>query len=376
MAWNEPGGNNNDPWGGKRNDQGPPDLDEVFKKLNEKISGFFGGGGSGGSNNDSVSGLMGFVVGVLAILYVLAGFYTIDQQERTVILRLGSFLEINTAGWHWNAPVIDRRYTENVTKVRTESHKALMLTKDENIVDVTISMQYVVSDVKAFVLNVRNPETSLAQAGESALRHVVGSATMDEVLTTGRQQVADDVMERLQRYLDSYGTGLLISQVNIEDAQPPKQVQAAFDDVIKAKEDEERLQNEAQGYANGMIPEARGNAARQVQEATAYKEQVVARATGEADRFTKLLTEYKRAPKVTRERLYIDAVEEVMQNSSKVLVNSESGNNLMYLPLDKMVQQGGAISRSNADLNDTDVRALTDQVLEDLRQRGVVRESR
>jgi len=234
---------------------------------------------------------------------------------------------------------------------------------------VNLSVQYIINNPENFVLKVRSPEASLEQATNSALRHVVGGSSMDPVLTEGRAQIAQDVRQRLQRYLDSYETGIYVTTVNVDDAQPPNQVQAAFDDVIKAREDEERVKNEAQAYANGIIPEARGRAQRQLEEANAYKERVVARALGETDRFSALLTEYRKAPAVTRERLYIDAIETVYSNTSKVLIDVKDGNNLLYLPLDKMAAGAVAAQASGARaLEPQDLREIADQVTEQLRR--------
>jgi membrane protease subunit HflK len=293
MAWNEPGGGNNkpkDPWGG--GDQGPPDLDEALKKLQEKIGGLFGGGGGGGASSGApnISGklLLVILTGAL-VVWSLLGFYQVDQQERAVVLRFGKYNDTVQPGLEWNPPLIDEIIKVNTTKVRSVSFREIMLTQDENIVEVNLSVQYIIDDTEKFVLRVRDPERSLQHATQSALRHVVGGTDMDLVLTEGRAQIAIEVQERLQQYLDSYNTGIRVSKVNVDDSQPPSQVQAAFDDVIKAREDEERVKNEAQAYANGIIPEARGSAQRQFEEAGAYKEQVIAKAEGEADRLNKLL---------------------------------------------------------------------------------------
>lgn len=387
MAWNEPGKNGRDPWGGgNRNDQGPPDLDEVMKKLQEGLNGLFGKKKSGGSDNESQGGgfnLSPKAIGVLGLIivfgYAALGFYKVDEQERAVVLRFGEFLETKTPGLRWNAPIIDEVNTVNVTRVRTHTTQGVMLTEDENIVDVTLGVQYVVSDPKSYLLNVREPDVTLTHATDSAIRHVVGSAEMGGVISEGREVLGSDVQERLQRYLESYQAGLRVVKVNIENSQPPRQVQSAFDDVIKAREDEQRLKNQAEAYANGIIPEARGRAQRVLEEANAYREQVVARAQGEADRFLKLYAEYAKAPEVTRQRLYIDAVQEVMQRSSKVMVDVSSGSNIMYLPLDRIAGQiapslaNSARSTSSVTgsggLNPTDIRSLTDQVLAELRAR-------
>jgi membrane protease subunit HflK len=382
MAWNEPGGNGKkpqDPWGG--GDQGPPDLDEVLRKLQEKLSGLFGGGGgsgsgpsSGGGASMAVSGgvLLVIVLGIL-LVWAMMGFYTIDQQERGVVLRFGRYSETVQPGLQWNPPLIDTVTKVNVTRVNNATHREKMLTEDENIVEVNLSVQYLINQPENFVLKVRAPERSLMHATESALRHVVGGSAMDYVLTDGRAQLAIDVQQRLQGYLDYYETGILVSKVNIDDAKPPSEVQEAFDDVIKAREDEERVKNEAQAYANGIIPEARGAAQRQIEESNAYKEEVVANAFGEADRFNKLLTEYRKAPEVTRQRLYLDAVEEVMSNTSKVMVDVEGGNNMMYLPLDRLMEQSGKVQTRGGDGSGIDIRELTDQIYEQIRRDNAAR---
>jgi membrane protease subunit HflK len=369
MAWNEPGGGkDNDPWGGKN--QGPPDLDEALKKLQEKLASIFGGGKkSNGDNGGEIkigASTLAIIAVLAAIVWGLFGFYQVDQQERAVVLRLGVFHETVMPGLRWNPPLVDEVNKVNVTKVRGVTSRGQMLTEDENIVDISLSVQYTVVDPANFLLKVKDPELSLEQALESALRHVVGSSKMDQVITDGREQIAVDTQQRLQRYLYTYQSGILVAKVNIEDAQAPSQVQDAFDDVTRAKEDRERLKNEAEAYANGIIPEARGAAQRQLEEAQAYKEQVVARSDGEAQRFTKLLLEYRKAPKVTRERLYIDTLETLYSDATKVMVDIDGGNNMMYLPLDKLMDRS-VIGRSGSQ-EDPDIRALTDKVVEQLRR--------
>jgi len=385
MAWNEPGGGGNkprDPWGG--NDQGPPDLDEVLKKLQERINGLFGGGSRGSGTNGGSSGgssgggmFSGALISVIGAgiltVWALMGFYQLDQQERAVVLRFGQFAGTLQPGLQWNPPLIDEVITVNTTKVRAASLREVMLTQDENIVEVNMSLQYVIDDIEKFVLRVRDPEISLQHAAQSALRHVVGDTTMDLVLTEGRAVLALEVRDRLQGYLDNYGTGIRVAKINIDESKPPTQVQGAFDDVIKAREDEERVKNEAQSYANGIVPEARGRAQRMMEESNAYREQVLATAEGEADRFKRLLAEYQKAPEVTRERLYLDAMQVVMGNTSKVLVDVEGGNNVMYLPLDKLVSQGGnlrqsATGSSRTGLSESALRQITERVTEQLRR--------
>jgi membrane protease subunit HflK len=376
MSWNEPGGGGNrprDPWGG--NDQGPPDLDEALKKLQKRLNGLFGGGGGGaGGGNSRLSGaLIGVVLAGAVTIWALLGFYQLDQQERAVVLRFGEYYGILQPGLQWNPPLIDEVITVNTTKIRAVSLREVMLTKDENIIEVSMSVQYVIDDPEKFVLEVRDPEISLQHAAQSALRHVVGDTTMDLALTEGRAAIGIEVRDRLQSYVSDYGTGILISKINIDESKPPAQVQGAFDDVIKAREDEERVKNEAQSYANGIVPEARGRAQRALEEASAYRDQVVAQAEGEADRFNQLLTEYQKAPEVTRDRLYLDAMQQVMGNTNKVMIDVEGGNNVLYLPLDKMVpaatgNRASALGSSAAGLSERDLRNLTERVTEELRR--------
>jgi membrane protease subunit HflK len=345
MAWNEPG-KDKDPWGGGRGgkNEGPPALDEAFRKLQDKLNGMFGGG-SGNSGRSGGNGAFGslLVIAVIValVIYFLAGFYQVDAKERAVVLQFGAFKEIKDQGLNWNAPLITKVFKVDVTTEKQYPSQGLMLTQDESIVELPITVQYNVSDVQAYVLNVRDPEVSLRHAADSALRHVVGSTNLNQVLSDGRQRVAAEVKQRIQNYLDNYGAGILVRDVNIQEGRPPQEVRAAFDDVIKAKEDEERLKNQAQAYSNEVIPQARGRAQRMLEEAEAYRAEVVARAEGESDRFLKLLEEYKRAPDVTRERLYIEAMEKVMGTTSKVMVDVKGGNNMLYLPLDRLVQPQG-----------------------------------
>ncbi|MCV6604488.1 MAG: FtsH protease activity modulator HflK [Porticoccaceae bacterium] len=338
MAWNEPGGGRDrDPWGGKKGGEGPPDLDEALQKLKERFGGLFGG--SGGNGGKGVSGaLVGVVIGALLVIWGLMGFYQIDAKEQAVILRLGKFQEVKGPGLQWNPPVIDSVTKVLVTEEREYRSKGLMLTQDESIVSVPLTVQYNIKDSKDFVLNVKDPEVSLRHATESAIRHVVGSTTTSDVLSEGRSALAGETRSRLQEYLDNYQSGIYITQVNILEAEPPTQVKAAFDDVISAKENKDQYKNQAEAYSNEVIPKARGTAQRLIQEATAYRDRVIAEAEGQAQRFEKLLVEYQKAPEVTRQRLYIDTVQEVMGNSTKVMVDVEGGNNMLYLPLDRLVE--------------------------------------
>ncbi|MEQ8858797.1 MAG: FtsH protease activity modulator HflK [Pseudomonadales bacterium] len=378
MAWNEPGGGK-DPWG-NRGDQGPPDLDEAFKKLQAQLAGIFGGGGGGGGGGMPGINLrlFGLILVAVAVVYGFFGLYQIDQGERGVVFRFGAVQEdVVMPGLHWNPPVIDVVQKVNVTRVNSHSHQALMLTEDENIVDVALTVQYVANDPIAYLVNVRAPRSSLTQATESALRHVVGSSMMDDVITAGRAAIAVEVQERLQAYLDNYGTGIRLDKVNIDRSAPPNQVADAFNDVQKAKEDEQRFINEANAYAESIIPEARGEAQQFIEQANAYRDRVVARSEGEADRFNKLLAEYQQATEVTRDRLYIDAMETVLGNTTKVMIAVEGGNNIMYLPLDKLVQGGG--SGATAGVSQDSIRNIADSIVRELNDRissGRVRDTR
>jgi modulator of FtsH protease HflK len=348
MAWNEPGGGKDkDPWGQRGGDQGPPDLDEAFRKLQNQLAGIFGGrGGSGGGSGGASLNPRTFAIaaGVLGLLYVLSGLYQIDQQERGVVFRFGAVQPgVVMPGLHWYPRFVERVETVNVTQVNSIRHQALMLTQDENIVDVTLTVQFVIDNPIDYVTKVRDPEASLENAAESALRHVVGGTQMDNVITEGRAAIALEVAERLQTYLNRYGTGILVSKANIDQSVPPKQVQDAFDDVQRAKEDEARFVNEATAYRESVVPEARGDAQKEILQAEAYRDQVIARAEGETRRFNAVLAEYNQAKQVTRDRLYIDAMESVLSKSSKVMVDVKNGSNLLYLPLDKLTtQQAGS----------------------------------
>ncbi|TFF41857.1 FtsH protease activity modulator HflK [Pseudomonas sp. RIT623] len=381
MAWNEPGGNSNnqDPWGGRRNGgggggdkKGPPDLDEAFRKLQDSLNGMFGSGkkrGGGGDRNIGKGGgygLLGIGLAALAAIWLYNAVYVVDEQEQAVVLRFGKYYETVGPGLNIYFPPIDRKYMENVTRERAYTKQGQMLTEDENIVEVPLTVQYRISNLQDFVLNVDQPEVSLQHATDSALRHVVGSTSMDQVLTEGREQMAVDIRERLQRFLDTYRTGITVTQVNVQSAAAPREVQEAFDDVIRAREDEQRARNQAESYANGVVPEARGQAQRIIEDANGYRDEVIARAKGEADRFSKLVTEYRKAPEVTRQRLYLDTMQEVYSNSSKVLVTAKDGqNNLLYLPLDKMVEgsrsnPAAPVSSVSPSVNDAAARAAQD----------------
>ena len=357
MAWNEPGGGDDkDPWG-NRGEQGPPDLDEAFKKLQNSLSEMFGGGrrgssgGSGGASGFNWN-LVFLAVGVLLLIWVFMGVYIIDQQERGIVLRFGKALPGEVMpGLHWNPPLIDKVLKANVTRVRSIQHNQKMLTKDENIVKVKMSVQYIIGNIRNYLLQVSDPDETLTEATESALRHEVGSSDMNDVLTEGRADLAVRVQHRVQDYMDKYGTGIEVRQVIIDETAPPDEVRAAFDDVIKAREDEIRYKNEADAYANQIIPVARGQAEKILQQAQGYEQRVVAESKGEAERFNKLYAQYKRAPQVTRDRMYLDAMQDIYTNSSKVVVDIKNGNNLLYLPLDKLMSgadSGPSLSNSSS----------------------------
>lgn len=376
MAWNEPGNSNdNDPWGGggRGGNQGPPDIDEVIKNITKKFSGLFGGSGNGGSNSSGappgrrrglgggiLAGLLAFVV----VAWAFIGFYIVDEAERGVVLRFGEVLEdIVQPGLHWNPPIVDDVNLVNVSELNAKTYEnRAMLTTDENIIDIAVTVQYLIRDPVNYVIAVQNPERSLDNAAESAIRHVVGGNFMDQILTTGRDRVADDVQDRLQDYMDVYNTGIFVSQVNVVDAQPPDAVRPAFDDVIRAREDEQRAQNEAQQYSNQIIPTARGNAQRQIEQASAYREEAVAKAQGDASRFKQLLTEYSKAPQVTRQRLYIESLQDVMTASSKIMIDVEGGNNMLYVPLDKILEQNSSPLGSNRSRTSQEWRELANEL--------------
>ncbi len=349
MAWNEPGSNNRDPWnqnggnkgGGGGNNQGPPDLDEIIKRLKARFAGKGGGRGtsSGGPSLPKLAGSAGILAGVVGLLWVSSGFYTIDEQERGVVFRFGAYTATTEPGLRWHLPFpFEKVEKVNLTGVRSVSDRAVMLTQDENIIDVDLAVQYRVSSAYEYLVNVDDPDLTLRQATKAVVREVVGSSPMDFVLNEGRQAVADRAKVSLQERLEEYKAGLIVTEVNLKQVQPPEAVQAAFADVIKAREDLERQKNEAESYANDRLPKARGAAARDLAEAAAYKDQIVAKAEGDAARFTSLVTEYRKAPQVTRQRIYIDTMSEVYRRSNKVLVDVDKGSPMFYLPLDQMMK--------------------------------------
>lgn len=358
MAWNDPGGRDDDPWSRSSN-QGPPDLDEAFRRFQSKLSSVFGGSGGGSGGWVPNWKTVGLGAVVLVAVYFALGIYQLDEQERGVVFRLGALQpNVTMPGLNWNPPIVDSVDKVNITRVDSLGHQAKMLTEDENIVDIGMTVQYVIDNPVDYLVKVRDPEVSLDHATESALRHVAGSSTMDLVITEGRAALGSEVQERLQTYLNRYETGIQVVTVNIDQSGPPQQVQEAFDDVQKAKEDEQRYINEANAYLEEMVPKARGDAQRQIEEANAYRDQVIARAQGEGERFSKLLEEYRLAEDVTRDRLYIDAMEAVLSQSTKVMVDVEGGNNMLYLPLDRLT------ARANTGAGDpAEIRRLVDDAL-------------
>jgi len=363
MPWNQPGGSDGkDPWGNKNNPEGPPDLDEIVKNLQKRFSSLFGGGkgndtGSSGSGGNSFGAMGVFVVLLLlAGVWLATGFYTVQQGETGVILRFGKFQEAYTAGLHWHLPApIESKIIVNTEKVQTVEvgyrssannsrqtvqRESLMLTEDENIIDVAFAVQYRVSNANDFLFNVSDQMDVLVRSStEAAAREVVGKNSMDDVITSGRSIVASETSAILQRILDRYESGIEVVSVDMQHALPPVEVKPAFDDAVKAREDEVRYKNEAEAYSNDIIPRARGKSARIVQESEAYKATVIAQAEGETSRFTSILKEFNAAPEVTRERMYLESIEKVLTGSNLVMVDQKSSNNIMYLPLDRMLNR-------------------------------------
>lgn len=367
MAWNEPGGNRNndrDPWSsGNRggNDQGPPDLDEALKKGLDKLNRLFGNkGGSGGGDGSGGSGGSGGGFGlILAVIGLLVfGFlawqsvYIVDERENGVVLRFGEYHTTTLPGLNFKIPLLDDVRMVTVTDVRSFKSTGHMLTSDENIVSVNLGVQYRVQDPKDFVLNVREPNRTLRYATDSALRHEVGSAKLSGVLTDKRAELGQNVEERLQRFLDSYVVGLQILRVNVESTQPPDAVQDAFQDVQRAREERQRIIDQAQRYRNRVVPEARGQAQRILEDANAYQAKVVEAAQGDTARFLDVLGVYEQAPEITSRRLYIETMQKVLTGTSKVVVDVEEGNNLMMLPLDQMMKGGARAMADDASSGD------------------------
>lgn len=356
MAWNDPD------WG-KKNSGGPPDLDELWRKFNQKLNAMFGGkgpsaGGNLPSGSQAFSGL-GIVAALAVVVWLGSGFYIVNAGERGVVLRFGRYVETTEPGPRWHMPYpVESVEVVNLEQVRTVEvgyrntvkskvlKESLMLTDDENIIDIQFAVQYTLKDPKAYLFNNRHPDESVLQTAETAIREIVGKSKMDFVLYEGRAEVAAKAAKLMQEILDRYQTGIAISKVTMQNAQPPEQVQAAFDDAVKAGQDRERQKNEGQAYANDVIPKAKGTASRLLQEADGYKQRVIANAEGDAARFRQIVAEYNKAPGVTRDRLYLDAMQQIYSSTSKVVVDQKGSNSMLYLPLDKLIQQSSGAAAS------------------------------
>ncbi len=343
MPWQEPGKDNKDPW--KSKNDGPPDLGDAFKSFGDQINKIFGGGskskasGSGGGISIGV-----LVLGAVTIWVLMNSVHIMDQSERGVVLRFGKFDRVLDPGLQFTFPAPIETITKvDVSRISSVEGRGQMLTSDENLVDINFAVQYRIQEPFSYLFHLRDPELTLSQASEAAMREVVGTNNMDFILEKGRGQVSIDSRALAQKILDRYDSGLEITQFNLQGVNPPAQVKGAFDDVVKAREDEQRFVNEAQAYKNKILPEAGGRAARIFQEAEAYRQSKIALAEGEARRFTMLLSEYQKAPTVTRQRLYLQTMEVVLAGSKKVLLDT-SGNSMIYLPLDGIGNSQGSQS--------------------------------
>jgi membrane protease subunit HflK len=377
--WGNRGGDDGDkPNGGgpRRPNQGPPDLEELWRDFNRKLNGMFGKKGGGGGNNGGgdgprlpqidfnpkfLGGGIGLLVALAVVVWLASGFYIVDASQRGIVLQFGKYKEMTEPGLRWRLPYpIQSVDLVNLTGVRTveigyrgsERNKvlreALMLTDDENIVNIQFAVQYFLSDPSEYLFNNRHPDDAVMGAAETAVREIVGKSRMDFVLYEGREQIAAQAAKLMQEILDRYKSGILISKVTMQNAQPPEQVQAAFDDAVKAGQDRERQKNEGQAYANDVIPKAKGTAARLMEEASGHKQRVISTAEGDASRFKQVQTEYAKAPEVTRQRMYLETMQQVFSNTSKVMVDAKGQGNLLYLPLDKLMQGAGAVAASPA----------------------------
>jgi membrane protease subunit HflK len=366
----------NDPGWGNRNNEGPPDLDEVLRQFSRKLNGLFGRGG--GNQPESESRMVAIlpVIGLIALIWFATGFYIVDQGSRGVVLRFGKHVETTTPGPRWHMPYpIESVTVVNMEQVRTievgyrsaeggagrskELRESLMLTDDENIIDLQFAVQYNLKNVEDTLFNNRSTEESVRGIAETAIREIVGKSKMDFALYEGREEIAVRAKKLMQDILDRYSSGINVVSVTMQNAQPPEQVQAAFDDAVKAGQDLERQKNEGQAYANDVIPKARGTASRLLEEAAGYKLRVENEAKGNASRFEQVLTQYQRAPEVTRQRLYLDAQEQIMSNVSKVVVDQKGGNSLLYLPLDKLMSLTGANPSTNSSTSPSGVMPST-----------------
>lgn len=357
MAWNDP------QWG-KKNSGGPPDLDELWRQFNQKINALFGGKKTppnGGSPQVNRFGGFGVISAILLLIWFATGFYIVDAGKRGVVLRFGKYLETTEPGprWHWPFPIesvevinleqvrsIEIGYRKTGNVINKVAKEALMLTAELNIIDIQFAVQYILKDAEDYLFFNREPDAAVRQAAESAIREVVGKNKMDFALNEGRGQIAASAHKLMQEILDRYRSGILISKVNMQNAQPPDQVQEAFQDVVKAGQDRVRLTNEGQAYANEVIPKAKGTASRLLAEASGYNQSVIANAEGNVNRFKQVLVEYSKAPGVTRDRMYLDTMQQIFANTNKVIVDQKSGSNLLYLPLDKLIQNSGPTSEA------------------------------
>ena len=354
MAWNEPGNKGKDPWGNKGGkDQGPPDLEQVISDLSKKFGGIFGG--KGGKGGGSISGAgMAFALVLVVVVWGVSGFYTINEAERGVVLRFGEISEQVTPGLHWKPTFIEEVRPVNIETIRSLQANGFMLTRDENVVRVEMDVQYRVVDPEKFLFSAVDPANSLSHATDSALRYVVGHTSMNDLLTTGRELVRQQTEVEINKIIESYNLGLAIVDVNFLPARPPEEVKGSFDDAIAAQEDEQRYVREAEAYALSIEPQARGQVRRLEQEARAYKQQQILKATGEVARFDKILPAYQAAKIVTRERIYLETIESIYQNTCKVMVDVDGGNSMMYIPLDKIInQQGGSAAPARNRLNNS-----------------------
>lgn len=347
MAWNEPGKGNKpqDPWGRKKAESGPPDIDKILQNLFNKFSKKFGGGGSGGSGISSPFGNLGIglIAGILLVLYVVSGLFIVQPTDGAVITRFGKYHRTETPGLHWVPSFVEKVIKVNTSTISSTKHGGSMLTADENIVEIEIAVQYRVAEPENFLFSAIDPVDSLRQSSDSALRDIVGQSKLDYILTSGRSQIAEDIKRNLEKTLGLYNVGFEISDVAIKYAKAPEPVKEAFDDVIKAREERESSINEAMAYTNKVEPIARGRAERMLQEAEAYKEEARLLALGDTARFDLILPEYRRAPQVTKTRLYLETMEEVLEKSSKIIIDLDSGkgsNSLIYLPIDKLMENG------------------------------------
>jgi modulator of FtsH protease HflK len=357
MPWNEPGGNNSggkrNPWGsGQKPEDGPPDLDEVVRNLQRRLSSLFGGSGRGGSGGSGTAGGRGFGIGTIALvllaIWAFTGLYQVDAAERGIVLRFGKHVQTTQPGLRWHLPwPIETKQIVNIQTIASFTEQTRMLTADENLVDINLEVQYRRPTPLDYSFNVYEPDKTLEEVSESAIREVIGRSKLDDVLESGRQEIVARTKELIQRTLDSYKIGIEVTTVNLQDVKVPNEVAPAQADAIKAREDRDRLSLEAQAYANDLIPRARGQAVRRVQDAQAYRAQKVAEAEGDTQRFLQLLKEYERAPAVTRERLYLETQEVVLRQSKKVIIDTQGNGNLLYLPLDRLLEQARRPARTD-----------------------------